>query len=529
MRYLLPLIFFLPLISVAQEAVQFNNRFHLGLPAVILNSVIATDSCYYGVALVADSVPPYRSGAAFIKFGPDGEIADYNWEVSSEFPYETWDGNLVETDDSFVINGYTFDTIMKAMLLFWSKDGELMEMKAYPNFFSPGEFVRATALTRIGDRLVMLSREVDPNFGRRTEFVCSYMDITGGVIWKKSYGGTTNREEPYSIAVLNNNAIILGGYRTNQSAGAEPNPNAHDYIIAIDSTGQQQWQYISPSTEYRLGATAMTPGADGGIIVASGRGEKRYVNSNGYILSWGSGLIYKLNSSQQVEWEVEFTEPRASYSFFNNFRKIIRVSDGSGYIAAGNYVEAYDTGFDIHGWLVKISIEGDSLWRRKLRFFPPRYESPPPQYTSYEHYIYDIKETLDGGFVMAGLADHFGAGWQGQQGWLIKVDEHGCLVPGCELVSVREPGAESRPAMKLYPNPARDYLNVLLKDEHIARRQGAQLRILDMQGRQMQSFTAGPIDEVTHILPVHTLPAGMYVLQYTGDGSVLGAERFVVE
>jgi hypothetical protein len=127
----------LPACGLAQGE-GFNVRFHLGLPAVILNSVAAADSCYYGAALVADSVPPYRSGAAFIKFGPDGGILDYNWVVDSVSPYETWDGDLVELEGGvFAINGYTYDTVMKALLLFWDADGELIARRSYPNFFLP--------------------------------------------------------------------------------------------------------------------------------------------------------------------------------------------------------------------------------------------------------------------------------------------------------------------------------------------------------------------------------------------------------
>jgi hypothetical protein len=344
------------------------------------------------------------------------------------------------------------------------------------------------------------------------------MDLSGGVVWKKSYGGTTDREVPYSLAALSPDAIALGGWRTNQVAGSEPAPNARDYIVAIDSAGQQQWEYASPLSEYRLGATAMAPGPDGSLIVASGRGQRLEVSPGYYVLEWGIGLIYQLNAEREIAWEVEFTEPQPSF-FFNRFHKLIELSDGSGYVAGGDFREPET--FDLHGWLVKVSPEGEKLWDRKLRYFPP---GDP----FYEHTIYDLKEAPGGGFVLAGLADHFGAGWQGQQGWLLKVDEHGCLVPGCELVSTREAGAPPAPALHLYPNPASEALYVLLKDERIAQRQGAQLRLLDLQGRPLRAWPAGPIDEVTSVLPLQGLPAGLYVLQYVGDGQVLGAERVVV-
>jgi hypothetical protein len=84
------------------------------------------------------------------------------------------------------------------------------------------------------------------------------------------------------------------------------------------------------------------------------------------------------------------------------------------------------------------------------------------------------------------------------------------------------------PMLSVAPNPASETLYVLLKDERIAQRQGAQLRLLDLQGRPLRAWPVGRFDETTSVLPLQGLPAGVYVLQYVGDGQVLGAERVVV-
>jgi hypothetical protein len=134
-----------------------------------------------------------------------------------------------------------------------------------------------------------------------------------------------------------------------------------------------------------------------------------------------------------------------------------------------------------------------------------------------------------GGYVMGGQTI-YGNEPSGpiQRGWLLRVDEEGCLVPGCHLVSTEEEAAAPALSLHLYPNPAQEYLYVLLRDAGIARRQDAALQLLDLQGRILQSHPAGRIDEVTSILPVQALPAGAYVLRYVADGQVLAAERVVV-
>lgn len=87
---------------------------------------------------------------------------------------------------------------------------------------------------------------------------------------------------------------------------------------------------------------------------------------------------------------------------------------------------------------------------------------------------------------------------------MLRVDEEGCLVPGCHLVSTEEEAAAPALSLHLYPNPAQEYLYVLLRDAGIAHRRGAALQLLDLQGRILQSHPADRIDEVTSILPVPT-------------------------
>ncbi|MCB9293683.1 MAG: T9SS type A sorting domain-containing protein [Lewinellaceae bacterium] len=192
-------------------------------------------------------------------------------------------------------------------------------------------------------------------------------------------------------------------------------------------------------------------------------------------------------------------------------------------VAAGHLFMEYPgiSGKDINGWIVKVSEQGDSLWSRYLRFF-----TQSPDWTLM-HFLYDIKETADGGFVMAGQAEDFEAGWQGQQGWLVKVDEHGCLVPGCHLVGTASESAAAGPRLLLFPNPAGDLLNVFLKDPALPLRSGAAFRILDAEGRLLATYSAGRLEEATHILPVQGLPAGLYLLQYSEEQGVLWSGKFV--
>jgi hypothetical protein len=511
----------LPACGLAQGE-GFNLRLHLDFPATIFTSIAANDSCYYVTGLVADSVPPYRDAALFVKFDLQGHPVIIKSLRDVAVDYAPWIPYTQALRDGGLLAAGNGRNVAPNVFLVWYNDqGDTILYREYTN---PGFFIKSIGLATREEggheAHYLLTEEVEDSSSNDSDAVLRKISHDGALLWKKRYFSNDLNERPKSIALKDDGSCIMGTWRTNRGGGSQPAHLifARDYIIGVDSSGVLLWEYLSPASEYRLGATAMAPGPDGSLIVASGRGQRLEVSPGYYVLEWGIGLIYQLNAEREIAWEVEFTEPQPSF-FFNRFHKLIELSDGSGYVAGGDFREPET--FDLHGWLVKVSPEGEKLWDRKLRYFPP---GDP----FYEHTIYDLKEAPGGGFVLAGLARHFGAGWQGQQGWLMKVDEHGCLVPGCQLVSTREAGAPPAPALHLYPNPASEALYVLLKDERIAQRQGAQLRLLDLQGRPLRTWPAGPIDEVTSVLPLQGLPAGVYVLQYVADGQVLGAERVVV-
>ena len=138
----------------------------------------------------------------------------------------------------------------------------------------------------------------------------------------------------------------------------------------------------------------------------------------------------------------------------------------------------------------------------------------------------DLKATPDGGYIVCGAIDppDDGGVHPLRYGWLLKLDEHGCLVPGCHLSTSTEETAAPAAALALYPNPARDFLNFELRAVRPA--PDGLFRILDAQGRVLQSMPAGAAPG-TVVVPVHGWPAGAYVLQYLEGGQVRAAEKFL--
>ena len=99
-----------------------------------------------------------------------------------------------------------------------------------------------------------------------------------------------------------------------------------------------------------------------------------------------------------------------------------------------------------------LDANGDSLKERTYKYLST---------CSDENLFYDVKQTSDGGFIMVGESTDYCVGRIDpvQRGWLVKVDSNGCLFNDlqCWPTAVNET-PNNTAAIKVYPNPAHDYL-----------------------------------------------------------------------
>ncbi|MDV7394430.1 hypothetical protein RZS08_23810, partial [Arthrospira platensis SPKY1] len=111
----------LPSGLAAQEA--FSRRFSFGYPGAVLTSIVATDSCYYAVGVVADSMPPFKAGNAFLRFGLDGDLQMARFLHDTTKTYETWRNALAwSADGNLASVGYTTDSLFKVMLIVYEPE-----------------------------------------------------------------------------------------------------------------------------------------------------------------------------------------------------------------------------------------------------------------------------------------------------------------------------------------------------------------------------------------------------------------------
>ena len=189
------------------------------------------------------------------------------------------------------------------------------------------------------------------------------------------------------------------------------------------------------------------------------------------------------------------------------------LSDGNILLSGGNLRDAF---------IAKVSQEGDLLWYRT--HVPQEVLDEGLDINPVDTYIHGLIETSDGGFLGVGefQVDPFSSDiWPDgfQTAFALKLDEYGCLEPGCEVVSIEEIDSEDE-IYRIYPNPVSDVLHIQTSDRKV----WDQIRISDILGREL-------INEriVNSVVDVSDLKTGLYVLTLYSKGLPIHSQKILKE
>jgi uncharacterized delta-60 repeat protein len=221
------------------------------------------------------------------------------------------------------------------------------------------------------------------------------LDSNGEASWQKTFSGTECRsivclDQAYDIQQTSDGGYVVAG-RDNEAF----------WVIKLDDEGNVSWQRRY-GEGYGESAHSIRQTSDGGYIVA------------GVTDSFGAGnydfWVLKLDGTGQVTWQ------RSYGGTGDDSALAIRPTSDGGYVVAGYTASFGAGGYD--AWVLKLDSNGDISWEKT-------YGGPATDSAS------SIKQTLDGGYVVAGYTASFGAG--GYDAWVLKLDSNG-EIPDCEIV-----------------------------------------------------------------------------------------------
>ena len=219
------------------------------------------------------------------------------------------------------------------------------------------------------------------------------LDENGIVEWQKTYGGP-EKDRGRSIEQTSDGGYIVAGWTF--SFGAL---DGDIFVIKLDENGIVEWQktYGGPSFE-ESDIILQTP--DGGYIV----GEETFSFGAGGRDAW----LFKLDENGNMEWQKTYDGSR-----FDEFSSIQLTPDG-GYVFAGETQSfGVGSGANVENmWVVKLDEDGNMEWQKT-------YGGPGQDEAE------TIQLTNDGGYIVAGHTESFGAG--DKDIWILKLDSEGNL------------------------------------------------------------------------------------------------------
>jgi uncharacterized delta-60 repeat protein len=206
--------------------------------------------------------------------------------------------------------------------------------------------------------------------------------------WAKAYGGV-NHDVAHCIQQASDGGFIVAG---ETSSFGVVNPDV--WVLKLDVNGSIQWQKIYGGIGFDIGRSIQQT-ADGGYIVA---GETSSFGTDTDV--W----ILKLNADGTIRWQNRYGGNGVNVAY-----SVQQTSEG-GYIVAGETTPAGAAAAD--AFVLKLKSDGSTDWQKSYG-------------GAGDDRAWSIRQASDGGFIVAGETNSYGAG--GFDIWVWKLDASGSV------------------------------------------------------------------------------------------------------
>jgi uncharacterized delta-60 repeat protein len=228
------------------------------------------------------------------------------------------------------------------------------------------------------------------SFGGSYDFYVVKLYSSGSVAWTKTIGGSGD-DQANSVVQSSDGSYVVAGYTTSFGAGG-----ADMYVVKLGSGGNVQWTKTIGGGDDDF-ANSVIQSSDGGYVIA------------GYTQSFGAGgydmYVVKLDSNGNVVWTKTIGGSNSDVA-----NSIVQSSDG-GYVVAGETLSFGASGRDIY--VVKLDSSGNIVWTKTIG-------------GSWDDFANSVIQSSDGGYVIAGYTQSFGASWYDI--YVVKLDSSGNVI-----------------------------------------------------------------------------------------------------
>ena len=215
-------------------------------------------------------------------------------------------------------------------------------------------------------------------------------DSNGDTVWTRTYG-RSEYDAGSSVQQANDGGFILTG-------GTGPfGPGDKDlYLIRTDSKGDTLWTKTYGGTDFDYG-NSIRQTSDGGFIIGGG--------THSFGLGLRDAYLLRIDSKGDTLWTRTYGGAST-----DECSEVRQTKDGG--FVMGGWTCSFGSG-DHDFYLVRTNSNGDTLWTKTYG-------------SSGDENGFSVKQTSDGGFIICGSTNSFGAGENDM--YLIRTDANGDTV-----------------------------------------------------------------------------------------------------
>jgi hypothetical protein len=328
------------------------------------------------------------------------------------------------------------------------------------------------------------------------------LDSTFEMEWIKLYGGNVWYAKPLALCITPDSGFVVSGYKILN------NTEMNGWIFKTDKHGNVEWdKQMGGAFDDNIFSICLSEDSTILVALADSYNDYPYVGYPYYRTK-----IIRLNyQTGQIIW---------LKTYYHDWKlvgkSIIEDNFGNIYVACDMYevdtVNNYATGYV--GGLLKTDSSGDSIWLRT-------YTHLPFNQINFEHFIYDIIQTSDNGFLITGSYRTFYPYSEALKTWVIKLDSLGCDTPGCHTAGIPK-NVVFVNELKIFPNPSKDHISIELPPSL----QDGMLEIRNSEGKLIEInviHSGKTMKEVS----ISNYSEGIYIIVLRRAGKFIGVGKFV--